>query len=931
MVLRRLFIIDAMAMAFRNFHAFGVKPLTTSKGLPTSAVFGCAIQLMKLVQDEKPDYLAVATDNKTPTFRHQLFPAYKANRSQMPEDLAVQLPYLFRLFKAFGFPLLNEPGVEADDLIGTIVTRHAAEDLHCFIVSGDKDFMQLVDDKVKIYSPQKGDAARIIDQSGVMEKFGCRPDQVVDILSLIGDSSDNVPGVRGIGDKGASQLISQFGSLDGIYANLDSITNKRQRESLQQNREMAYLSKKLVTINTAVPIDLDLEKMAFKPLSEQNRQDLLTLYEELEFRVLHQKLQAVQPVQAELPFKPAAKSAAPASVSDPTTENYDNNSHKGDESYIVVQDRHALDSLVDALMSVTEAALNTETTGLDKIDDRPIGISFAVSPGKAFYVPLLQRDLNGLSPGEVLGALKPWLTSESHTKIGHNLKFEWQMLANLGVVMNGPYRDTMLASYLLDAIGRDHSLEASCLKHLNYRKIPTTELLGAKNLTPMQDVALPLLSRYAMEDADLALRLHRCLTGELSKQGLTAVYENCECPLLAVIATMEQRGIFVDTDVLTEISGQLAVQSKTLEEEIYQAAGETFNINSPKQLQTILFEKLKVHELLGIKRLKKTQSGYSTDVTVLEKLADHPLPRAILSYRSVTKLKNTYVDTLPQLINQKTGRIHTSFHQALTATGRLSSSDPNLQNIPIRTEMGQQIRRAFAAQTPDHVLISADYSQIELRVLAHLAKEDALAEAFRSGADIHTDTAARIFNIDRPSVDATMRSRAKAINFGIIYGMGPQRLARQTNVTVEEAKRFIERYFATYPQISNFIDRTLAEAREKGYTTTILGRRRGVPELFSKEPQVIANGENIAVNSPVQGSAADLIKLAMLRIEKRLSNQGKGARMLLQVHDELVFECKETYAEETAAIIKYEMEHAMELTVPLLTETGIGKNWLEAH
>lgn len=920
MTAKRFFIVDAMAMAFRNFHAFGVRPLLTSKGVPTSAVYGCAIQLLKLVDEEKPDYLAIATDSKEPTFRHELYKEYKANRTEMPADLVVQLPYLFRLFRAFGCPLLAQPGVEADDLIGTLVTRYGGPQLHCFIVSGDKDFMQLVNDSVKLYSPQKGDTAKIIGAAGVAEKFGCRPDQVIDILALIGDASDNVPGVRGIGEKGATQLITQFGSLDAIYANLSEVANKRQREGLLQHREMAYLSKKLVTIECQVPVDCDLESLHFTPLNQLHRQELLELFEELEFRSLHQKL-----LTKMQPATPAAETP------DSTVESYEKNRHKADEHYVLVQDQAGLEALADALASVPLFSFDTETTGLDKIDARPIGMSFGLAPGKAFYVPLLDRDLRGLSSSAVLAAVTPFLQSKQHIKVGHNLKFDLQMMANVGVTFSGPCKDTMLACYVLDATGREHGLDATCLRYLNYQKIPTKDLMGPKGLTPMTDVPLPIISRYAMEDADLTLRLFIHLEPELAKTNLTKLYEECECPLLPILAKMEQRGIFVDGDVLTEISGQLATLSQGFEAEIYREAGETFNINSTKQLQTILFEKLKIHEQLGIKRLKKTQNGFSTDASVLERLSEHPLPRVLLSYRNVTKLKNTYVDTLPQLINQTTGRIHTSFHQSGTATGRLSSSDPNLQNIPIRSEMGQQIRRAFAAQDANHVIISADYSQIELRLLAHLAQEEALSVAFRSGADIHTDTAARIFNVDRAQVDSTMRSRAKAINFGIIYGMGPQRLARQTAVSFEEAKRFIERYFATYPGIGQFIDRTLAEAREKGYTTTILGRRRAVPELFSKEPQVVANGENIAVNSPVQGSAADLIKLAMIRVERRLTEQNTGARMLLQVHDELVFECHRDTAEETAKLIKYEMEHAMELSVPLLTETGIGLNWLEAH
>ena len=915
----RMFLIDAMAMAFRNFHAFGARPLTTSKGLPTSAVYGCAIQLLKLIEDERPDYLVVATDTKEPTFRHEMYKEYKANRSEMPQDLAAQIPFLFRLFRAFGCHLLGQPGVEADDIIGTLVQRFGKNGVHCYIVSGDKDFLQLVNEGTSLYTPQKGEKAKIIGPSGVIEKFGCRADQVIDILALMGDSADNVPGVHGIGEKGAAVLIQKFGSLDGIYANLDDISNKRQREALVQNKEMAYLSQKLVTIATDVSIDLTLDDLRFTDQHMANPDELLNLFEELEFRSLHQKmLEAVRASQG--------TTEVTAAIEDETS-----NRHKQDENYRTIQTSADLDWLCEKIKAAEMFAFDTETTGLSVVDDKPIGMSFAFSPGEACYLPLLREHLTEISPSDILERITPLLATSPAAKVGHNLKFDIQMIGNLGLTLAGPLRDTMLAAWLLDAAGREHGLDACCLRYLNYRKIPTSELMGPKGQTPMAAAPLDKLSRYACEDADLTLRLYHVLHPKLQEQNLTDLYVNCESPLIQVLAGMERRGIYIDAEVLHHISTEMAVDIKELEGKIYEAAGEEFNINSTKQLQTIMFEKLKIHELLGIKRLKKTQSGFSTDVSVLEKLEAHPLPKALLTYRMIAKLKNTYVDTLPQLINPVTTRVHTSFHQTGTATGRLSSSDPNLQNIPIRTPRGMQIRKAFRSPHSDWVLISADYSQIELRILAHLSGDEALSEAFRKGLDIHTDTAARIFGVPMDQVSKDMRSQAKAINFGIIYGMGPQRLARETNVSFDEARRFIDRYFETFPRIGNYLDSSLESARKLGYSETLLGRRRLIPELKSKEPQILANAENIAVNSPVQGSAADLIKLAMIRVDRSLRGSDSQAAMLLQVHDELVFECPRSKSKEVAALIKSDMEHAVELTVPLVAEAGIGETWLDAH
>jgi DNA polymerase-1 len=939
----RLFVVDAMALAFRSFHAFGVRPLTTSSGIPTSAVYGCAVFLLKLIDEERPDYLVIATDSKEPTFRHKMYPLYKANRTEMPEDLVRQLPYLFRLFEAMGCKLLKEPGVEADDLIGSLVKRYAGPDLTCYIVSGDKDFMQLINHHIFLYSPKKAEPAQVIGIDGVFEKFQCKPDHVVDALALIGDTADNVPGVNGIGDKGAAKLIGMFGSLEGIYEHLDDIKNEKQRESLRQSKEAAFLSRELLRIKTDCNLEHALVDMKYDPDTATANPALLYLFDELEFRSLSQRVSAEMksirsPIAQDQPAKAqTGSSPIDGKINQPTNGPLSNGSLSmpialDRSGYNLANTPEKLRAAMQEIVAAPVACFDTETTGLDVIDSRPIGVSVSTAPGKGWYIPLVEKHLaGGLTPAQVTSALKSWLEKPGQMKIAHNLKFDLQMLQNIGIATEGPFTDTMICSWLLDSIAREHGLDACALRYLGIMKIPTSDLIGLRGEIPMLDVPIEKITEYAIEDAEVTFRLYLHFTREIEKAGLGRVLNEIEMPLVPVLAAMEQRGVHVEAATLAEISDRLAAEAERLEKKIHELAGEEFNINSTRQLQRILFEKLKVHELTGVKRLKKTKSGFSTDVSVLEALSSHPLPSAILEYRSVSKLKNTYVDTLPQLINPHTNRIHTSFHQTGTATGRLSSSDPNLQNIPIRTTQGREIRKAFCPAKRDSVIISADYSQIELRILAHVAQEAALADAFRNGLDIHTATASRIFGVDPAAVDATLRSRAKAINFGIIYGMGPQRLARETGVSMAEAKDFIEKYFAGYPKIREYIASAIARAKSKGYTETMTGRRRPVPDLQSNDRLAQVNAENIAVNSPIQGSAADLIKLAMIRVEKDLSEAGLQTKLRLQVHDELVFEGPERESERATAIIRSAMENAVELSVPLKVQVGVGASWLEAH
>jgi DNA polymerase I len=932
---KKLFIIDAMAMAFRNYHAFGQRPLMTSSGIHTSAVFGSSMFMTKLIEDEKPDLVIVATDSKEKTFRHEMYKEYKANRTEMPEDLADQLPFFFELFSAMGIPVLRQPGVEADDIIGSICKQFASPETHCFIVSGDKDFMQLVGPNVSLYSPKKNEPALLIQAPGVFEKFGCKPEQVIDVLALIGDTSDNVPGVHGIGEKGASKLISEFHNLEGIYKNIDSISNVKLKNALQNDRDSAFLSRLLVTIKTDLDLDVSPEDMLLNKDALAN-QRLLDLYTKLEFRGLSAKMKERLASQDEkkiiAPSKESSALSPDISSGASIESNVDHSRAKSGTHYLIANTPELVIRLIQELNNTDLFSFDTETTGLDRIEDTPIGISFSTRSGYGWYLPLVKKHLTGwLTPEFIRQQIEPILHDPNKTKVAHNLKFDVQMLNNVGIEVSGPFGDTMLASYVINPISKEHGLDSCAMERLNFKKIPTKALMGDDFERSMLDVPLEDLATYACEDADVVYQLNEIYQSILSDMALKDVYQNIDVPLAPVLAAMEKTGVHIDSDALAEISTKLDKRAKQLEQLIYKEAGEEFNINSPKQLQVILFDKMAIHSQLGITRLKKTKSGFSTDVSVMESLSAHPLPRAILEYRTVTKLKNTYVDALPQLLHPKTGRVHTNFHQTGTATGRLSSSDPNLQNIPIRKEEGREIRKAFSASAPDRKIISADYSQIELRLLAHISDDHGLKSAFASDQDIHTATASKIFGIPPEKVTPDLRSNAKAINFGIIYGMGPQRLARETGVSMAEAKTFIEKYFDGFPKIRDYIDAAKRAARELGYSTTMTGRRRPIPEINSKDRAVMINGENMAVNSPIQGSAADLVKIAMINTQKQLIESGLEAKMLLQVHDELVFESKDSDVEAVKALVKSAMETAMKLSVPLKVEVGAGMNWLEAH
>ncbi|MCB9228868.1 MAG: DNA polymerase I [Deltaproteobacteria bacterium] len=924
--MRKIFVVDVMAMAFRLFHALSPRGFTNQAGFPTSALHGSAMFLMGLIERERPDLLILASDSEGPNFRHEIYPEYKANRGEMPEALARQIPELFRMFSLWGLPLIQEKGLEADDLIGSLVSQWADAETSCYIVSGDKDFMQLINDRVFLYAPKKNQSIELVDTEGVFRKFGCRPDQVRDVLAIWGDSSDHVPGVRGIGEKGATSLIRRWGSLDDIYQNLDQIGNPRQAKMLREQKSMAFLSRQLVTIRTDVSLNLKRDEMSFDPDQALAQEALLGFCEEMGLRSLNDRIRkGIQDLkQSQTAQKQQRQSKDPK---DP--EIFAVAAARG--SYQFVTRREQLDAVLADLHKVDCFAFDTETSGLDLVSDRPLGVSLAWGPGLACYIPLIPEHQSQMTQDEIVALLKALFEkSEGPVKVAHNLKFDLQMLKHLGINLCPPFGDSMVAAFVLNPSRGSYGIDALSREELGIEKIPTSALMGAKKDISMRQADPEKLAIYASEDADCCLQLYQKLFPRLSGD-LLRVYQDIDLPVLPLLARMEEVGISVNAQALADLSETFLGDIQSLQAQIYREAGEEFNVNSPAQLRVILFDKLRIHEQLGVTKIKKTKSGYSTDVSVLESMSSHPFVAALLSYREIYKLKNTYVDTLPQLIHETTGRIHSSFHPTGTATGRLSSSRPNLQNIPVRTARGREVRSAFVSRSGSK-LISADYSQIELRILAHLSGDSGLREAFAQERDIHISTAASMFRKEPGDVSSTDRSRAKAINYGIAYGMGPQRLAKTTGVSQKEAREFIDCYFESFPGIRSFIDQAIAFATEHGYSQTICGRRRPISGLDGKEGAMAAvSARHIAVNSPIQGSAADLIKLAMIRIDRMLRERSMQAEMLLQVHDELLFECPDEEVGELCELVRQGMEQAMQLSVPLKVEVGVGNNWLEAH
>ncbi|MEW6675603.1 MAG: DNA polymerase I [Nitrospirota bacterium] len=887
-----LYLIDGNSYVYRAYYA--IRGLSNSKGFPTNAIYGFTNMLLKIIREKKPDGIIVSFDSPVPTERHRIYEEYKAQRPETPRELAEQMPHIRRMISAFNIKTFEVPGYEADDLLGTIAKRAASEGMDVFIVTGDKDMLQLVGDNIKIYDPMKDS---ILDEEYVKERFGIGPERITEFMALTGDAVDNIPGIKGIGEKTAKELLSDFGSLEELLRNTERIKRDKLKKLISENAEMVRLSQRLATIDTSVPLNIDISEFGLK---ESDWPSLLSLFSEFEFGSLMKLI--------------------PLGISNKI-------------SYETVLSMEKLKKIAESIKD--EFAFDIEATGRSPMTDTFVGLALCTEKGYASYIPVSHSYLGvpaQINKKDLSGALSQIFEDKKISKIGHNLKYDIMMLRQEGIHVEGTLYDTMIASYLINPNKPDHSLEEITLEYLSRRKKTFMEVVGKRS--SFAEVPLEEATPYASEDASLPLELKEILFNKLKENDLEEIYFNIEMPLIHVLADMEKAGMKIDTGKLEGISKELERELDGIQKRIYFLAGEEFNINSPKQLSRVLFHNL------GFQPRKKTKTGFSTEMGVLEELAEsHELPREILNYRSLSKLKTTYVDVLPSLINPRTGRIHTSFNQAVTATGRLSSSEPNLQNIPIRGEWGKRIREAFIAEE-GNLLLSADYSQVELRILAHLSQDKGLIDAFINGLDIHTRTAAELFGVPLDKVTSDMRRIAKTVNFGVIYGMSPFGLSEILNISRDEAKKYIEEYFDKHPKVKKYIEKTLYEAKERGYVTTLFGRRRPIPELKSPNSNIRGQGERLAINSPVQGTATDIIKIAMITIRKRFKDKGLKTKMILQVHDELLFEVPAQEFETVKDIVKKEME-AMnrfwfmevrrDFSVPLKVDIGYGRNWAEAH
>jgi DNA polymerase I len=891
-----LVLVDGSSYLYRAFHA--LPPLATSRGVPTGAVYGVVNMLRKLIDDYQPTHIGVVFDAPGKTFRDELFEAYKAHRPPMPDDLRVQIQPLKELVRALGLPLIEQPGVEADDVIGTLVQAARAAGVRTVISTGDKDMAQLVDESVTLLNTMSN---TLLDVAGVQAKFGVGPECIIDYLALVGDSSDNIPGVPKVGPKTAAKWLTEYGGLDELLRNAERIPGKV-GENLRGNLEQLELSRRLATIKCDVELPYGFDELK---RGEADKAALAELYQRLEFIGWLRQIKE----------DPGATEQAP----------------RGSAQYQCVQSWPELEAWLARLAEAELFSFDLETDSLNYMDANIVGMSFAIVAGEAAYVPVGHDYLGApdqLARERVLDAIRPLLEDESRAKVGQNLKYDMSVLARYGITLRGVRHDTMLQSYVLDSTATRHDMDSLALKYLGQRTVTFEEVAGkgAKQVT-FNQVALEEATTYAAEDAEVTLRLHQTLYPRLAEQpGPLAVYRDIELPLVPVLSRMERAGVRVDRGMLQRQSKELAESIWELEQQAYAEAGGPFNLGSPKQIQEILFDKL------GLPVLEKTPKGQpSTAESALAELAQtYPLPRLILEHRGMCKLKFTYTDKLPQLINPRTGRVHTSYHQAVAATGRLSSSDPNLQNIPVRTPEGRRIRKAFVAE-PGNVLLAADYSQVELRIMAHLSGDEGLRRAFAEGQDIHRATAAEVFGLTPQSVGDEQRRAAKAINFGLIYGMSAFGLARQLNIGRIEAQRYVDLYFQRYPGVHAFMERTRVQAREQGYVETVFGRRLYLPEINSRNGQRRQYAERTAINAPMQGTAADIIKRAMIRLDEWIGREHSDVRMVMQVHDELVFELPAAQAQELAAQIRRFMSEAAQLSVPLEVDVGIGEDWDAAH
>lgn len=923
-------IVDALAIAYKSYFAFISRPLTSSKGEPVSAVFGFMNALLKILEDHKPDYIAVAFDSKEKTFRHEQYANYKSSRQKMPEDMIPQIGRIREFIEILNIPVYILPRYEADDIIGTAVRKAEALGLDSFAITPDKDYFQLVTDKVKVIRPGKSsDEPVLYDKEKIKTDLGFEPTQMIDYLALIGDSSDDIPGVMGIGEKTAVPLIQEFGSIENLYANIDKVTKEGTRNKLIAGKENAFLSKQLATIHCEVPMEFDFEKSKFK---QPDFDKLSKILVELEFKTLHTRLLKFYdaPISKEEVVVNAQTKIAPVEVRTVEVHN------TKDSKYKLINNIKDAKKLATDLSKEKLFVFDTETDGLDPFTLNIAGASFSTKAGEGCFVAinpvnkkgdLFSKEVSDRIPiTDFVKIFKPVFENKKIKKVCQNGKFDISVMRSSGITVENFYFDTMLASYILDP-DQKHGMDDLSQKYLNYKPIPLSDLIGAKkDPTKIFDVDVNLLSTYASEDADITYRLYETLNKEIEKEGLQKISFEVEFPLAPVLEDMEREGIKVDKAALNALSKELETLLTTFTKEIFNASGEEFNINSPQQLQKILFDKL------GLAKGKKTKTGFSTDARSLENLrGEHEIVDSLLEFRQVQKLKSTYTDALAGLIHPSTGRIHTSFHQTVASTGRLSSNNPNLQNIPIRTERGKEIRKAFVPRDKNHVILSADYSQIELRIMASICGDEGLTKAFKNGEDIHRSTAALVFMVDPKDVTADMRRKAKEVNFGILYGIGSFGLKTRLGVSQSHAKEIIDTYFNTFKRVKNFMDDSVKSAREKGYAETLMGRRRFLKNINSNNRVVRTFEERVAINMPIQGTAADMIKLAMIKIHAELEKKKFKTKMVLQVHDELLFDAHKDEIDEVRPMIKKLMEKALPMNVPILVETGVGDNWLDAH
>jgi DNA polymerase-1 len=928
--IERIYLLDGMALAYRSYFAFIRNPLINSKGENTSAIYGFVNFLNGILSQEYPDSIAVVFDTAVPTFRHLAYKEYKATRQKMPEDMSAQLPILKEVIRAYNIPIVEVDGFEADDVIGTLARQAETEGALSFLVTPDKDFMQLVSPATKMYRPGKqGNDGEIVDIKGVYDKFGVTPDRVIDVLGLIGDASDNIPGVPGIGEKTAIPLIQKYGSIEAIYEHLDEIPQKGVRAKLENNRELAFLSKKLVTIDTHVPLQITYHELR---AASRDVNRLAELFEKLEFRSFRAKLKT-EPAEAQAATDETETEITPTvSLADITTTEH---------TYTLIDSKADFQNLLQKLSTADAFVFDTETTSVEALKAELVGISFALKAHEAWYVAVEPEtepeahDLfgntsavkpKGLSAEFVCSSLKPLFENSRTLKIGHNIKYDALVLSRCGISVEGTLFDTMIASYVLRADGK-HSMDSLAEEYLQYKTVSYSDLTGkGKEQKALRDIPTKQVSDYSCEDSDITFQLYEVLRPKLEKQSLLKLCEEIEFPLISVLTRMEKHGVCIDVRYLNDMAKELERQLENLTFSIHATAGGAFNINSTQQLADLLFNKLMLQPV------RKTKTGFSTDVAVLESLRGrHPIIDQLLEFRQLAKLKSTYVDALPKLILPASGRVHTSFNQSVTTTGRLSSSDPNFQNIPIRTELGRSIRKAFIAQDKKALILSADYSQIELRVMAHISGDEGMTEAFRNGEDIHASTAAKIFGVPQAEVTADMRRKAKEVNFGIMYGIGAYGLASRLGISQAEAKEIIARYFQRFPKVQGYINDTIAQAQQQGFVSTLLGRRRYIPEINSRNKNIRQNAERQSINMPIQGTAADMIKIAMIKIDTAFREKKLQSAMVLQVHDELVFEVQEKELAVIKELVAENMRNALPLNVPIEVEIGAGVNWLEAH